>query len=61
MPGRQVSQSALGSEAGILFRSYRHRLDYVGGRNYFAPLYLLHQPEELTRRIRLAQLACPRS
>ena len=51
----------MGPDAGILFRSCRHRLDYIGGVNHFVPLDLLHQPEELARRIRLASLACPRN
>jgi hypothetical protein len=57
----QVSQSAMGPDAGILLRSCRHRHDYIGGVNHFAPLDLLHRPEELARRIRLASLACPGS
>lgn len=43
----QVSQSALGSDSGILFRACRGRRDYVGGRNNFASLDLLHRPAEL--------------
>ena len=57
----QVSQPATGSDTGILFRSCRHRHDYIGGVNNFASLDLLHRPKELARRIRLASLACPRS
>ncbi len=53
----QVSQSAMGPDAGILFRSCRDRRDYVGGVNNFASLDLLHRPAELARRIRLAGLA----
>jgi len=48
----QVSQSAMGADAGILFRSCEHRRDYTGGRNNFAPLDLLHRPGELARLIR---------
>ena len=53
----QVSQSVMGSNCGILFRSCDGRRDYVGGVNNFAPLDLLHQPEQLARRIKLAGLA----
>jgi hypothetical protein len=53
----QVSQSALGADNGILFRSCDGRRDYVGGVNNFASLDLLHRPTELARRIRLAGLA----
>jgi hypothetical protein len=48
----QVSQSALGTDSGILFRSCEGRRDYTGGRNHFASLDRLHQPEELARLIR---------
>jgi hypothetical protein len=57
----QVSQPATGSDTGILFRSCRHRHDYIGGVNNFASLDLLHRLDELACRIRLAGLACPRS
>ena len=53
----QVSQSSMGSDSGILFRSCDGRRDYVGGVNNFAPLDLLHQPTQLARRIKLAGLA----
>ena len=53
----QVSQSCMGPDAGILFRSCAGRRDYVGGVNGFAPLDLLHRPAELARRIKLAGLA----
>ena len=53
----QVSQSVMGSNCGILFRSCDGRRDYVGGVNNFAPLDLLHQPEQLVRRIKPAGLA----
>lgn len=52
----QVSQSAMGSNSGILFRSCDGRRDYVGGVNNFAPLDLLHSPARLARRIKLAGL-----
>ena len=48
----QVSQSALGTDTGILFRSCEGRRDYVGGRNNFASLDLLHRPAELAALIR---------
>jgi hypothetical protein len=48
----QVSQPALGADAGILFRSCEGRRDYVGGRNNFASLDLLHRPDELAALIR---------
>jgi hypothetical protein len=53
----QVSQSCMGPDAGILFRSCNGRRDYVGGVNNFASLDLLHRPPELARRIQLASLA----
>jgi hypothetical protein len=53
----QVSQSAMGFDSGILFRSCEGRRDYVGGVNNFATLDLLHRPDELARRIKLAGLA----
>jgi hypothetical protein len=52
----QVSQSAMGSNSGILFRSCDGRRDYVGGVNNFVPLDLLHQPKQLAHRIKLAGL-----
>lgn len=48
----QASQSAMGSDNGILFRSCKGRQDYVGGLNNFASLDLLNRPEELALRIR---------
>jgi hypothetical protein len=57
----QVSQSAMGPNASILFRSCRDRHDYIGGVNNFAPIDLLHRPAELARRIRQAGLVCPRN
>jgi hypothetical protein len=53
----QVSQPATGSDTGILFRSCEGRRDYVGGVNNFATLDLLHRPDDLARRIKLAGLA----
>jgi hypothetical protein len=48
----QASQSAMGRDCGVLFRTCRNRKDYVGGRNNFAPLDLLNRPEDLARRIK---------
>ena len=53
----QVSQSAMGYDSGILFRSCADRHDYSGGMNNFASLDLLHRPADLARRIKLAGLA----
>jgi hypothetical protein len=53
----QVSQSPMGYDSGILFRTCRDRRDYCGGVNNFASLDLLHRPGELARRIKLAGLA----
>jgi hypothetical protein len=50
----QVCQPATGSDTGVLFRTCRDRKDYIGGANNFASLDLLHQPEELARRIKEA-------
>jgi hypothetical protein len=48
----QASQSAMGFDTGILFRSCEGRRDYTGGRNNFASLDLLHRPAELAALIR---------
>ena len=48
----QVSQSSLGSNAGIMYRSCEGRHDYTGGNNHFASVDLLNDPEELARVIR---------
>ena len=48
----QASQSAMGFDTGVLFRSCEGRRDYTGGRNNFASLDLLHEPQELARLIR---------
>jgi hypothetical protein len=53
----QVSQSSMGPDASILFRSCRDRSDYLGGVNNFASLDLLHRPDELAGRIKRAGLA----
>ena len=50
----QVSQSCMGCDTGILFRTCSGRKDYVGGRNNFASLDLLHDPKLLAQRIREA-------
>jgi hypothetical protein len=51
-PDLQACQPATDSDTGILFRGCDGRRDYTGGRNNFASLDLLHQPEELARLIR---------
>ena len=48
----QVSQSTMGSDAGILFRSCKGRHDYTGGQNHVSSLDLLNDPVELARVIR---------
>jgi hypothetical protein len=50
----QASQPATGSDTGILFRTCEGRCDYVGGRNHFASLDLLHRPDALASLIRRA-------
>jgi hypothetical protein len=50
----QVWQPATGWDTGVLMRTCQGRKDYVGGRNNFASLDLLNQPEDLARRIREA-------
>jgi hypothetical protein len=50
----QVSQPFGGFDSGILFRTCEGRRDYVGGRNNFASLDLLHNPSLLAARIRKA-------
>jgi hypothetical protein len=48
----QASQPFGGFDSGILIRTCAGRKDYVGGRNNFASLDLLHCPQELAQRIR---------
>ena len=48
----QVSQSAMGYDSGVLFRTCKGRKDYVGGPNNFASLDLLNRPDELAHWIR---------
>ena len=48
----QANQPATGADTGILIRSCDGRRDYVGGRNHFASLDLLHEPRALARLIR---------
>lgn len=48
----QVSQPATGADTGILFRACAGRRDFVGDRNNFASLDLLHEPVELAGLIR---------
>lgn len=50
----QACQPATGHDTGVLFRTCAGRKDYLGGRNHFASLDLLHRPDELARRIREA-------
>jgi hypothetical protein len=50
----QVCQPATGADSGVLFRICEGRKDYVGGRNNFASLDLLNEPEALARRVRKA-------
>lgn len=57
----QASQPATGNDTGILFRSCEGRRDYVGGRNHFASLDLLHRPHELACLIRQHGLPRTRS
>jgi hypothetical protein len=47
----QVSQSSMGPEHGILFRTCKGRKDYTGGRNHFAHLKLLNDPYALAHEI----------
>jgi hypothetical protein len=47
----QVSQPFGGFDSGILIRTCEGRKDYVGGRNHFASLDLLHRPQQLAQRI----------
>lgn len=48
----QVSHSCMGFDRSVLFRTCNGRKDYRGGPNNFAPLDLLHEPQELAFRIR---------
>jgi hypothetical protein len=50
----QASQPAFGGDTGILFRTCEGRKDYLGGPNSLASLDLLHEPNELAWRIRVA-------
>lgn len=47
----QVSQSTMGSSAGILLRTCNGRRDYTGGSNNFAPLNLLDDIPALATRV----------
>lgn len=53
----QVSQPALGGDAGVLIRSCEGRRDYVGGPNHFAPLSLLDDVPALSDRVRAVMAA----
>ena len=57
----QANQPATGANTGILVRSCEGRRGYVGGRNYFASLDLLHEPHALVRLIRRHGLPRTRS
>jgi hypothetical protein len=57
----QANQPATGADTGILIRSCEGRRDYVGGRNHFASLDLLHEPHALARLIRRHGLPRTRS
>ncbi len=48
----QVSQPATGADSGVLIRTCEGRRDYTGGRNHFAPLSLLDDPEALAGYVR---------
>ena len=48
----QVSQSSLGSNAGILIRTCHGRRDYAGGHNNFAALSLLDDVPRLADAVR---------
>lgn len=48
----QASQSVMGHDDGILFRTCKGRKDYVGGPDNFASLDLLNRPEDLAAHIR---------
>jgi hypothetical protein len=50
----QACQPATGHDSGVLFRTCEGRKDYTGGRNNFASLDLLNDPERLARTIRAA-------
>lgn len=53
----QVSQSALGGDAGVLIRTCEGRRDYVGGPDHFAPLSLLDDVPALSERVRVVMVA----
>ena len=48
----QVSQPATQADTGILFRSCAGQRDYIGRRNHFGSLGLLHEPDQLAGLIR---------
>lgn len=48
----QVCQPATGHDSGVMFRTCEGRKDYTGGRNHFASLDLLNEPERLAAIIR---------
>lgn len=48
----QVAQPATGADSGILIRRCAGQRDYTGGRNHFAPLRALDDPQALAARVR---------
>jgi hypothetical protein len=48
----QACQPATGHDSGVLFRVCQGRKDYTGGRNNFASLDILNDPDQLARTIR---------
>jgi hypothetical protein len=48
----QICQPATGWDSGILIRTCEGRKDYIGGRNNYAPLALLHDIPALAVRCR---------
>jgi hypothetical protein len=50
----QACQPATGHDSGLMFRTCQGRGDYTGGRNNFASLDLLNEPEQLACTIRNA-------
>jgi hypothetical protein len=48
----QISQPATGADSGVLIPSCNGRRDYWGGRNHFAPLWLLDELAALAGYVR---------
>jgi hypothetical protein len=57
----RACQPATGHDSGVLYRTCQGRKDYTGGRNNFASLDLLNDPEHLARLIRKACMRDPAS